>query len=124
MKRRLPLWLSERCRSDILLTVSKRAIRCKMSPTPTMAASLSRTCVVFADACNAILATALKTGTSNNLELHRLCYRDTRSQFKLSANLAVRALRRVSQAMTASKTRGGKPSLFRPTSIDYDARIF
>ena len=104
--------------------MSKRAIRCKLSPTPTMAASLSATCTVFADACNAILAVAAETGTSNNIELHHLTYRSTRSKFQLSANLAVRAIRRVSQAMTAWKRRGAQPKSFRPTSIDYDARIF
>ena len=104
--------------------MSKRAIRCKLSPTTTMAASLSETCVAFAGACNAILAVAIETGTSNNIELHHLAYRSTRNDFKLSANLAVRAIRRVSQAMTAWKARGAQPKGFRPTSIDYDARIF
>jgi IS605 OrfB family transposase len=89
-----------------------------------MTASLSETCAAFADACNAILAVAVKTGVSNNVALQRLTYRNARNDFKLSANLAVRAVRRVSQSMTAWKVRGGKPKEFRPTSIDYDARIF
>lgn len=95
-----------------------------MAPTPTMAASLAATCQRFADACNSILATALKDNISNEVKLHHATYYSTRAQFGLSANLAVRAIRRVAAAMTASKRRGKKPGEFRPTSIDYDARIF
>jgi transposase len=52
------------------------------------------------------------------------CYTDIRKNHGLSANLAVRAIRRVSAAMTRAKRYGGKPRAFRPTSVDYDARIF
>ena len=95
-----------------------------MAPTPTMARSLSATCMAFADACNATLELALPSNTSNNIKLHHLAYKMIRERFKLSANLAVRAVRRVSGAMTAAKKRGRNPGVFRPTSIDYDTRIF
>lgn len=111
-------------RSDTLVTVSKRTICCKMAPTPKMAAQLSATVSAFAEACNTVLGVALPGNTSNNIALHHLTYRMIRKEFSLSANLAVRVIRRVSEAMTAAKRRGGKPSVFRPTSIDYDARIF
>lgn len=89
-----------------------------------MAKSLAETCRVFADACNATLALAFPANVSNNIKLHRLAYRMIRTRFGLSANLAVRTVRRVASAMTVARKRGGKPRLFRPTSIDYDARIF
>ena len=54
-------------------------------------------------------------------DLHKGCYRALREQFGLSANLAVRAIARVAPRLTNAKTRHSK---FKPTSIDYDARIF
>jgi len=104
--------------------MSKRTIRCQMAPTPTMAASLQVTCETFAAACNAILALAVEQHVSNNVTLHHLVYAQIRADFGLSANLTVRAIRRVSAAMHAAKKRTRVPTQFRPTSIDYDARIF
>ena len=104
--------------------MSKRTICCKMAPTPTMAEALSATCTAFADACNATRELALPGNVSNNVRLHHMAYGMIRQRFGLSANLAIRAVRRVSGAMTAAKKRGRKPKEFRPTSIDYDARIF
>lgn len=109
---------------DTLLTMSQRTIRCKLAPTPVMGSALAATCERFADACNAILVEALRRNEANNVRLHHLTYRTTRARFGLSANLVVRAIRRVAQAMTAAKKRGRPPAQFRPTSVDYDARIF
>jgi IS605 OrfB family transposase len=89
-----------------------------------MAAQLSATATAFADACNATLAIAVPANVSNNIKLHHLAYGMIRERFKLSANLAVRAVRRVAGAMTAAKKRKQNPVAFRPSSIDYDARIF
>lgn len=89
-----------------------------------MIEALERTCEAFAWACNAILATALEQNISNNVKLHRLVYRTIREDYGLSANLVVRAIRRVSAAIHATKKRNRVPKEFRPTSIDYDARIF
>lgn len=111
-------------RGDIILTMSKRTIRCKMAPTAPMIEALDRTCETFAWACNAILAVALAEGVSNNVKLHRLVYAQIRADYGLSANLVVRAIRRVSAAIHSAKKRKRTPKEFRPTSIDYDARIF
>lgn len=89
-----------------------------------MIEALERTCEAFAWACNAILERALAEGISNNVKLHRLVYTDIRAEYGLSANLVVRAIRRVSAAIVAAKKRKRTPKEFRPTSIDYDARIF
>ena len=95
-----------------------------MAPTPTMAASLAATGVAFAAACAATLDLAAPRGLSNNIALHHLAYAMIRERFALSANLAVRVVRRVAAAMTAAKATGKRPRRFEPTSIDYDARIF
>ena len=98
----------------------RRTIRCKLLPNAAAAKALADTCVAFAAACNA----ALKYGESNNIKLHKLCYYDLRRDFGLSANLAARAIRRTAAALTRTKRHGGRTLLFRPTSVDYDARIF
>jgi putative transposase len=95
-----------------------------MAPTPVMVRQLSATCASFAAGCNTALAAAVSARTTNAVAIQKLCYRDIRGRFNLSANLAVRACRRVSAAMNAAKARGRKPIEFKPTSIDYDARIF
>ena len=95
-----------------------------MQPTPVVVAQLAATARAFADACNHTLAYAVQSGTSNNVKLHHACYRDIRTVHGLSANLAVRAIRRVSAAMTACRKRKRVPKAFAPSSIDYDARIF
>ena len=104
--------------------MSKRTIRCKLAPTTAAEQSLGATCRAFTDACNAILAVAVRERVSNNVRLHHLTYNMARAEFKLSANLAVRAVRRVAAAMTAAKRSKRQPKQFRPTSIDYDARVF
>jgi IS605 OrfB family transposase len=104
--------------------MSKRTIVCRMVPTPVMAHQLMTTCEAFAKACNHALGLALESNTSNNIKLHHLAYSALRKLFGLSANLAVRAIRRTAAALTAAKRKKHKPALFRPISIDYDARIF
>lgn len=102
----------------------KRTIKCKMLPTPIMEQHLNSTLKEFADCCNDVLKIAIENKESNNIRIHHLCYKSMRSKYKLSANLVVRAMRRVSASMVRFKRKGGKPKQFKPTSIDYDARIF
>jgi IS605 OrfB family transposase len=53
--------------------------------------------------------------------IQRECYREVRETFGLSANLTIRAIARVCAALKVAEK---AHSAFRPTSIDYDARIF
>ena len=99
-------------------------IKCQIIANPVVCEILCDTCKEFADACNDILAIAMKNNEHNNIRLHHLCYGTIRNKYRLSANLVVRAIRRVSQSMTRFKRFGGKPKTFKPTSVDYDARIF
>jgi putative transposase len=101
-----------------------RTICCKLLTTPTIAEALSETSYFFANACNFVLKKAIEEKTNNAIKLHQFCYKEVRSLFSLSANLAVRAIRRVVACMTKLKGKRKKPKKFQPKSIDYDARIF
>lgn len=107
-----------------MLIMATRTIRCQMVPTPVMVSQLRATAEAFATGCQYALDEARRTGVTHAVALQRATYREIRARFGLSANLAVRAIRRASAALTAAKRRGRPPLLFRPTSIDYDARIF
>lgn len=101
-----------------------RVICCKLASTPTIAESLKETSHLFAEACNYVLKVALENKTDKAIQLHHMSYKQIRELFGLSANLAVRAIRRVTASLTKLKGRRKHPKQFKPKSIDYDARIF
>lgn len=99
--------------------MSIRTVKCKLivhCPD-----KVDATLTAFAAACNYVADYGRKNKVWRQFELHRLCYKDIRARFGLSANLAVRAIARVSPRLMKEKTRN---SIFRPTSVDYDLRIF
>lgn len=98
-----------------------KTIVCKLNVAPDVVPRIDKTLVAFADACNFVADLGRKEKRWRQFELHRLCYKEIRARFGLSANLAVRAIARVSPRLRKEKTRN---SIFRPTSIDYDNRIF
>lgn len=98
-----------------------RTISCKLQVAPYQVVHLNTTMKAFADACNFVADYGRKNKVSRQFALHKACYRDVRMRFGLSANLAVRAIARVAPRLAKAKTRN---STFKPTSIDYDARIF
>lgn len=102
----------------------QRTVVCKMAPTAVHTEALSETVEKYASACDAILAVAVREKTSNKVKLQHLVYHEVRKRFGLSANLAVRAIARVAWAIKAAKRKGKAVKKFRPTSIDYDERIF
>lgn len=89
-----------------------------------MADALKETSERFSDACNHVLNIAFEEKTHNAIKLHKLCYTEIRKLFGLSANLAVRSIRRVVASITNLKGKRKSPKRFKPKSIDYDARIF
>ena len=101
-----------------------RTICCKLFTTHAIADALQETSDRFSDACNYVLKIALEEKTHNAIKLQKLCYADVRKLFGLSANLAVRSIRRVVACMTRLKGKRKQPKQFSPKSIDYDARIF
>jgi putative transposase len=98
-----------------------RTIVCKLAPTPEQRVAIDATLAAFALACDFAAETARSIGSPNKLKVQHACYREIRTQFGLSANLAIRAIAR---ACAALKVPAKRHSAFAPTSIDYDARIF
>lgn len=98
-----------------------RTVTCKIALMPEQQIEIDATLKAFADACNAIADIARRDHTFNRVKLQRICYREIRNQFGLSANLTIRAIARV---CTALMVPAKMHSNFWPTSIDYDARIF
>ena len=100
---------------------SIRTISCKLRIVDEQAASIEMTLQAVADACNLVADWGRTYNVSRQYDLHKGCYHTLRQRFGLSANLAVRAIARVAPRPSTAKTRN---STFRPTSVDYDARIF
>ena len=98
-----------------------RTLSCKLVVPPQVAARIDATLEAFAQACNFVADWGNEHKKHRQYDLHKGCYRDLREQFGLSANLAVRAIARVAPRLAKVKTRH---SQFKPTSIDYDSRIF
>jgi hypothetical protein len=98
-----------------------RTVACKLAPTPTQRPALDATLVAFADACNHIADVARRIPSTNKVKVQHACYREVRERWGLSANLAIRAIARVCATL---KVKAKAHSIFAPTSIDYDQRIF
>ena len=98
-----------------------RTLSCKLLVPPPVAARIDATLEAFAQACNFVADWGNEHKKHRQYDLHKGCYRDIRERFGLSANLAVRAIARVAPRLAHAKTRHSR---FKPTSIDYDARIF
>jgi len=96
-------------------------ISCKMDLLEYQIPHIEATLKAFAGACNFVADYGRKNEVSGQYDLHKACYKDVRQKFGLSANLAVRAIARVAPRLQKKKTRN---STFKPTSADYDARIF
>ena len=96
-------------------------ISCKLAAPEYQVPHIDATLKAFADACNFVADYGREHGVSRQYSLHHACYKTVREKFGLSANLAVRAIARVAPRLAKAKTRN---SVFKPTSIDYDARIF
>ena len=105
------------------MTEQVLTINCKLDPTKDQAAEIEDTLKAFADACNWINQNT-SPKIKNHVRLHGLVYQDVRAKFGLSANLAVRAISRVSANRKTALNMGRMVKEFKPTSIDYDARIF
>lgn len=98
-----------------------RTIVCKLDPTPEQAAGIDATLVAFAQACDFAADVARRISSTNKVKVQRNAYQAIRATFGLSANLAIRAIAR---ACAALKVPEKIHSQFKPTSIDYDQRIF
>lgn len=75
----------------------------KLLTTPEQHEKLLKTMKIFNEACNYISKIAFETKTFGQIKLHKLCYYDVREKFGLSAQLAVRAIGKVSETYKADK---------------------
>ena len=107
---------------DIIAFVkTTRTVVLKLQPTADQTVELDATLAAFAKACDYIADVARQEHTTNKVLIQRVCYREVRATFGLSANLAIRAIARVCAALKVPEK---VHSAFKPTSVDYDARIF
>jgi putative transposase len=96
---------------------------CKLQPTREQLAQIEATLKAFADACN-YANEQVKPQIASKTTIQNLVYQDLRSLFGLSANLAVRVCARVGANRKTAKQKNKPVNLFKPTSADYDPRIF
>lgn len=98
-------------------------IVCLLNPTSSQVAMIEATLKAFADGCN-YANSQVKPQITSKTTIQNMVYQDLRSLFGLSANLAVRACARVGANRKTAKQKGKPVQAFKPTSADYDARIF
>jgi IS605 OrfB family transposase len=96
---------------------------CKLDPKDSQVKEIEDTLKAFANACNWINKN-VDQRIRNSVVMHHLTYKEIRSLFGLSANLAVRAINRVAANRKTAIKDHTTVKNFEPTSIDYDARIF
>lgn len=102
----------------------ERTVVCKLNTTPAVDMAFRKTMSSFAEASMIALRGGTEANTSNKVRIQHLCYKEIREKCGLSANLTVRAIARAAWAMKAAKTKNRVVKAFKPTSIDYDQRIF
>jgi len=99
----------------------KQTLMIKLAPSPEQYDSLLATMERFNEACDAIAETAFNLQTAGKRRLQKLVYQQIRDQYKLSAQLTIRAIAKVCEAY--KRDRSIKPN-FRPHgAIVYDQRI-
>ena len=100
-----------------------QTLACKLEVSPEQVSKLKATFQAFSDACNYINQ-EVDSKLTNNVRIQSLVYQDIREKFRLSANLAVRAINRVASERKVAKKTGQSVKVFEPDRVDYDARIF
>jgi len=99
----------------------KLTAQIKLLPDKSQAEALLSTLRAANDACNFVSQAAWKVKTFRQFDLHHLFYRDVRSRFDLSAQVAVRVISKVADSYKLDRKTERK---FKNTgSIAYDDRI-
>jgi IS605 OrfB family transposase len=93
----------------------------KLEPTAEQGAVLSRTLAACNAACNYVSGVAWESKTFRQFDLHRLCYREARNLFGVSAQAAVRCISKVADAYKLD--RKAKRTFRAMGSAAYDQRI-
>ncbi|MEH2143401.1 RNA-guided endonuclease InsQ/TnpB family protein [Nostoc sp.] len=98
-------------------------IVCKLNPTKKQVQEIDLVLKAFADACN-YANQKVKPQITSKTTVQNMVYNEIRGLFGLSANLTVRACARVGTNRKTAKLKDKPVKTFKPTSADYDARIF
>ncbi|WNZ22403.1 IS200/IS605 family element transposase accessory protein TnpB [Leptolyngbya sp. NK1-12] len=98
-------------------------LACKLQPTSKQVTQIEKLLQAFADACN-FANEQVKPKITSKTTIQSHVYRQLREQFGLSANQAVRVCARVGASRKTAKLKGRPVKEFKPTSADFDARIF
>ncbi len=98
-------------------------IVCKLNPSQKAVKMIDTTLEMFAAACN-YANQEVKPSITSKTTIQSLVYQTIREKYSLSANLAVRACARVGANRKTAKQKNKPVKAFKPTSADYDARIF
>lgn len=99
----------------------QRTVMLKAAASPEQFRAVRRTIFAFNAACNYAAQTAFREQVCNNFRLHKLLYRDLRSRFALSAQMAVRCVAKVCEAYKRDKTI--QPVFREQGAVPYDERI-
>jgi putative transposase len=99
----------------------KQTMLLKLAPSPEQYQALLETMHAFNDACNAIAQVAFDNQLANKFKLQKLVYADTRKTYKLSSQLAIRAISKA--ADTYKRDKSIKPTFRREGAITYDERV-
>lgn len=99
----------------------KQTMLLKLAPTTEQAAALMDTLHAFNDACNAIAQVAFDEKLTNKFELQKLVYGDIRTTYKLSSQLTIRAISKVTEAYKRDKK--VKPTFRREGAMTFDPRV-
>jgi IS605 OrfB family transposase len=98
-------------------------VACKLKVPVKFATEIDQTLEMFAAACEWVNQNTPPELT-NKAKMQKLVYNDVRALFRLSANLAIQALRRVCGNRKTARQKKSNVRKFSPTSVSYDARIF
>jgi len=99
----------------------KQTMLLKLAPTPEQAHALLDTMQTFNAACNYIAEQAFEAHVANKFELQKMTYGELRTTYQLSAQLAIRAISKTTDAYKRDKS---IRSTFKPEgAVVYDERV-
>jgi hypothetical protein len=116
-------FLSALCQSYVAGMEQTLTRVCKLNPTFEQSVKIEDLLKAFADACD-YTNKQVKPGITSKTTIQSLVYQDVRTRFGPIANQGVRVCARVGAHRKTAKRKGYTVKEFRPTSADYEARIF
>ncbi len=99
----------------------KQTMLLKLAPSPEQHIALLDVMHAFNDACNSIAETAFEYQLANKFKLQKLVYAGIRKDYKLSSQLAIRAISKTAESYKRDKSI--KPTFRREGAITFDERV-